>query len=243
MKLQDIFEQLSGGEFSQLSIGGQDAGVINANNYAKVLGHVNLGLTALYRRFTLKEGRLILQMQEGQTKYKLMSPYAVNAVGSSVPVRYIIDTVDDPFQDDIIKIERVLDELGEELGLNDASDPLSVFTPSALTLQLPTDPAEDKHLEVQALTVVYRANHPKLVVGAGEFTPAAVEVQLPDTHMEPLLYYVASRVNNPVGMSNEFHAGNSYYAKYEAACQELEGKGLQVNHASVSDRLARNGWV
>ena len=243
MKLQDIFDQLSGGEFSQLSISGQDAGVINANNYAKVLGHVNLGLTALYRRFTLEEGRLVLQMQEGQTKYKLMSPYAVNAVGSLEAVRYIIDTVDDPFQDDIIKIERVLDELGEELGLNDASDPLSVFTPSALTLQLPTDPAEDKHLEVQALTVVYRANHPKLVVGGGAFTPATVEVQLPDTHMEPLLYYIASRVHNPIGMSNEFHAGNSYYAKYEAACQELEGKGLQVNHASVSGRLTRNGWV
>lgn len=243
MKLQEIFDQLSGGEFSQLSIGGEDAGAINANNYSKVVNHVNLGLTALYKRFTLKEGRLDLQMQEGQFKYTLSSKYAVNGKRSQETVRYILDTVDEPFEDDIIKIEKVLDESGIELGLNDASDLLSVFTPSALVLQLPTNPAEDKHLVVQKLTVVYRANHPKLVVGIGYFDPARIDVQLPDTHLEALLYHVASRVNNPIGMTNEFNAGNNYYAKYENACQELESRGLQVGVANVSTRLQRNGWI
>jgi hypothetical protein len=248
MKLQEIFDQLSNGEFPQLSIGGQPAGVINENNYARVLGHVNLALTALYTRFTLKEGELTLQLQPGKTKYELHSSFAVNVRRSQEAVRYIIDTADDPFVDDIIKVERVLTDGGVELALNDEKNKYSVTTPSALVLKVPAvmvseieEPPED--LMTDTLKVVYRANHPKLVMGVGYFDPARVDVQLPDTHLEPLLYYVASRVNNPVGMTNEFHAGNSYFAKYEAACQALEGKGIQVDQGSGNTRATRNGWV
>lgn len=237
MKLQEIFDQLSTGEFCQISIGGAAAGVINTTNYANVLSHVNLGLTAIFKRFTLKEGRLVLQMQDGRTTYQINSAFAVNARRSRESVRYILDTADDPFSDDILKIERVMDDCGIDLPLNDASDTASVFTPSALTLRVPAD------LDSGTLTLVYRANHPKIVVGSDTFDPTRVEVQLPDSHMEPLLYYVASRVHNPIGMSNEFHAGNSYYAKYEAACQQLEGKGLQVDQGQTNTRLYRGGWV
>lgn len=237
MKLQDIFDQLSGGEFSQLSIGGSNAGVIDEGNYRRVLGHVNLGLIALFKRFSLKEGRLTLALQEGVSSYKLQSSFAVNGVGSTEPVRYIVDTVGEPFLDDIIKVEQVLTDDLVELPLNDSSDTTSVFTPSALVLRVPDDVDSD------LLTVVYRASHAKLAVTPGAWFPKDVDVALPETHLEPLLYYVASRVHNPIGMSNEFHAGNSYYAKYEAACQALEGKGLQVDQGSQNSRLFRNGWV
>jgi len=68
-------------------------------------------------------------------------------------------------------------------------------------------------------------------------------VQLPDSHLEALLFFVASRVNNPIGMTNEFNAGNSYAAKFEAACQALEEQGLQVDQDSQNTRLHRGGWV
>lgn len=235
MQLQEIFDQLSAGEFSQLSIGGAPQGVIDERNHARVVGHINLGLTALYRRFNLKEGKLILRLQEGQTKYQLHSKFAV-AGDSDEPVRYIIDSEADPFRDDIIKVEKVLAD-GKPLGLNDAADPDSVTTPTSLTLEVPAS------LGVQDLTVVYRGNHPKLVVEDGYIDTEDTWVELPETHLMALLYYVASRVHNPIGMSNEFHAGNSYAAKYEAECRELEGKGLQVDLTQSNERLRRNGWA
>ena len=237
MKLQDIFDQLSAGEFSQLSMGGAPAGVIDDSNYGRVLNHVNLGLTALFSRFTLKKGQLALSLQPGQTHYKLTSAYAVNARRSKEPVRYILDTAADPFMDDVIKVEQVWTDQGVELGLNDANDPMAVSTPSALVLRVP------EGLTFETLTVDYRATHPKLVVSMGYFDPTRIPVQLPQTHLEALLFYVASRVNNPIGMTGEFHAGNSYYARYEQACQWLEGKGLQVDQGGSNDRLRRNGWV
>ena len=246
MKLQEVFDQLSAGEFSQLSIGGAAAGVLDSSNYTKVIGHVNLGLTALFKRFRLKEGRLTLELQEGVTTYRLNSAYAVNGVGSTQPVRYIKDTSGDPFLDDIMKIEEVIVDSGLGLNINDSSDPFSVFTPSSLVLNVPealiTGEELPDELDTEKLVVVYRAAHPKLA-SRGNIVPGAIELQLPDTHLEPLLYYVASRVHNPIGMSNEFHAGNSYYAKYEAACRALEEQGLQVDQGASNSRLERNGWV
>lgn len=241
MQLQEVFQQLTVGEFSKLSIGGANQGVIDASNYLAVLSHINLGLTALYTRFTLKEGRLVLALQDGQETYQLRSKFAVSNDTSLELVRYIVDTEDDPFIDDLLKVERVLLEDGHELGLNDLSDMTSVSTPSARVLRVPLD--TKSRTKSNTLTVVYRANHPKLLAGAGLADPDRDDLALPDSHLLPLLYFVASRVNNPIGMTNEFHAGNSYATKYELACQELEGKGLQVDQGSQNDRLYRNGWV
>ena len=53
MKLKEVFDQLTYGELSQLSIGGQAQGEITEENYARVVAHVNLGLSAIYKRFHL----------------------------------------------------------------------------------------------------------------------------------------------------------------------------------------------
>ena len=216
MKLQEIFDQLGSGEFSQLSIGGAAAGVIDETNWTKVLGHVNLGLTALFKRFMLKEGSLVVTLEADKETYKLNAS-------------------------DIFKVERVLTDGGVELGLNDHANPRSVFTSSMSTLRVPKEVVDE--LDLASLTVFYRANHPTLKIGLVPFDPERIELQLPYSHLEPLLYYVASRVHNPIGMTGEFNAGNNYAAKYEMSCQALEGQGLQIDQGQTNTRLFRNGWV
>lgn len=223
MKLQEVFDQLSAGEFSQLSIGGANAGVLDAGNYSKVIGHVNLGLTALYTRFNLKEGRFSLTLNSTLDTYQLAL-------------------------EDLLKINKVLTDTGFEMPLNVASNIYSCHTPSLSTLRVPQivlDQGSDlpDELKTEKLEVVYWANHPKIKMLAGVLTPSAVEVELPYTHLTPLLYFVASRVHNPIGMGSEFNAGNRYYAKYEEACQRLEQQGIQVNHQDDTTRFERNGWV
>lgn len=248
MQLQEVFDQLTYGEFSQLSIGGQAAGVIDEHNYPNVIAHVNLGLTALFTRFHLRENQLLLALQTGQTNYRLHSSFAVNVRRSQEPVRYIKDTAANPFVDDVLKVTQVLTDGKLELGLNNAADAYAVSTPSMASLTVPVELVTDgadipDELVTENLTVVYRANHPKLAVGMGCYDPSRVEIQLPDSHLTALLYFVASRVNNPIGMTNEFHAGNSFAAKYEAECQGLEGRGIQVDQGAQNTRLELGGWV
>ena len=248
MKLSEIFSQLTFGELSQLALGGGEDGEIPESKYEQVLFHVNLGLTDLYKRFPLKEGRITVQLQPGRITYPLTSAYAVSTRRSKEPVRYILDSEDDPFQDDIFKVERVLTDKQYELGLNDEADLMACMTPSATVLRVPRPIVEQgndlpNHLKTSKLEVVYRANHPKIVKPMGYFDPSRVEVELPYSHLEALLYFIASRVHNPTGMVNEFHMGNSYAAKYEMACEQLETLNLRVDQGGHNTRLRDKGWV
>lgn len=223
MKLQEVFDQLSAGEFSQISIGGQPSGVINEANQELVVQHINLALTAIYKRFNLREGRLRFSLDN------TADTYAVQA-------------------DDLLKIEQVITDGGTELTLNDNSDPFSCSTPSLNSLRLnPAIALQSEGLPDQyktsGLTVVYRANHPRIVVKYGVLNPLIKSLELPYSHLQALLYFVASRAHNPIGMQAEFNAGNAWYAKYEMECQELEAKGLQVQESEQNTRLHRNGWV
>lgn len=75
------------------------------------------------------------------------------------------------------------------------------------------------------------------------FEPSEVDVELPDMYLEALIYFVASRVMNPIGMNEEFHAGNNYAAKYEEECQRLEVKDLNLTDGATNWGVQRKGFV
>lgn len=237
MKLQEIFEQLAYGELSQIRIGQNDEGEVDETGYPTLVAHINLGLTTLYKRFPLKEGRLTLQLFLNRVTYPLTLAYAESNAASG-EIKHILDAAE-PFQDDILKVERVYTLDMSELGLNDESNLNSVFTPSAQILRVPTE-ITSIHEE---LLVVYRANHPILKLVGGYIDPLVTEVELPYSHLEALLYFVASRTHNPIGMVNEFHAGNSWAAKFEQECQKLEQYNLRVDQGTQWNRLNANGWL
>jgi len=247
MKLSEIFSQLSAGELSQLSIGGGDQGVVDENNWAQLLGHINLGLTALFTRFALSEGRVVLNLIPDKLKYELHSDYAVSNVKSKKSPKYIQDA-GDPFKDDILKVEQVLTDAGCEMGLNDGADEYSVTTPSLTTLRVHKDVVAKSadvpdYLKTDSLEIVYRANHPQIVMPSGYFDPAKVNVALPFSHLQALLFFVASRMTNPIGISNEMNMGNNYAMKYEAECQRLEAMNLETDSVADVSRFRRNGWI
>lgn len=226
MTLQDIFDQLTSGELSQLSTGGAEHGAISEANYGKIIPHINLGLTALYKRFPLKQDQVHIALVPGTLTYSTLT-----------------------IAPSLLKVEQVLTDDGYELALNDAADTFSVTTPVASSLLVPADivaqgaDLPDKY-KTAGFTVVYRANHPKVVQRLGFFDPKRERLQLPETHLEPLLYYVASRVHTPMGTGQfEGQIGNNYYAKYEASCQSLELSNLNVDQGSQSTRLRDKGWV
>jgi hypothetical protein len=244
MKLQEIFDQLSANELSQLSIGNQPQGVINERNQALLVNSLNLGLTNLHTRFNLKEGRLKLLLLPDLFVYNLKSAYAIDTRGGSSQMRYI----EGSFYDDLAKVEQVVAESGKELPLNDKSE-YACSTPSTHVLRVPEIIVNQgvnlpDEFKTETLDVVYRALHHKV----GGEDPADVDaesedIDLPYAYLEPLLYFIASRVHHPKGMSGDFQMGASYSAKYEQACQRLENTNLQTDRGQANTRLERNGWV
>jgi hypothetical protein len=244
MRIKEIFDQLTSGELSQVKLGGAEEGAIPEAKYPVVVNHINLALTALHTRFNLRNGSLTLDLQPTRTEYVLHGDYSTFSTKKPVADRYIQTR----FANDLLKVERVLTDDGFDLALNQERNKFTITTPRANVLKVPADivaqasTLEDRY-KTQSLEVLYRASHPKVMISEGYWDPERVEIELPYSHLQALLYYVASRVHNPIGMSQEFHAGNSWYAKYEMECGRLESEGLEIDQDAESDRIYRNGWV
>lgn len=270
MLLREIFDALTYGELSQLNIGGTDAGFIDDANYDRMLTHMNLGLTALHKRFVIKLNQIELIFLPGVTRYHLHSQHRYSdeevAVGDfridigdgtllldNQPVpdaEYIRDQPYARFQDDLLKIERVKIPEGLELPLNDHGQRFSVFTPKDTVLHVPltivdglNNPDLPKWLRTDRVYIEYRQNHIKLEPGAGEYDANRVEIDLPDAYLQALLYYIASRVYNPLSIDQQISGGNVYYGKYEAECQRLLLENVQIDQSSTHDRICSRGWV
>jgi len=252
MKLEDIYFQLAYGELRNIALGNGLLGAVTegegipAANYAKLLPFVQLGLTELHKRFPLKENTITVTLQPSQVIYPLTIAYAVSNTATT-GTKHITDTTLAPFRDDLMQIERVYgtyEGKSYEIPLNEIDNPESIRTTAYNVLLLPDDTETAPWLlETTTLRVVYRADHPAINKYMANAAPGVTEIFLPPSHLEPLLYYIASRQHNPIGISNEFHEGNNYFAKFEASCALLESTGLTARGNDGNSKLDRRGFV
>lgn len=247
MKLQEVFDHLST-DFSQISIGGQEQGVINEANCRAVLRVINLGLTDLFTRFLLKESKLKLELAPSVLLYRLESAFAKSNTKSNKPIKFI-DDIGNPFRDDIAKIHSVVNDQGYVLNLNDKFDKYAVHSNSTTSLEVPVEmvmmaSSLPEHLKTTGLEVHYRALHPVFDTSVdADIDPEFMEVDLPYPYLHALLLFVASRTYNPVGQGAEGSLGPSYAVRYENECARLMGAKLDVETHNGNYRLKSKGFV
>lgn len=236
MKLSFILENLTYGELKQLGVGGFEDGSVQPENYAEVVNHINLALQSLYARFPIREKEVLLEAQDDVVLYHLRSEF-----GQAVDPDdgYIVDTAEDPFADDILKITGVFDGEGYRLPLNDPFDTLSVFLPSYDTVQIPYAVAEAN------FAVIYRASATLIVVPEDPSDlDLEQEVYLPETLLEPLLVYVSYRVQK--GQGGEIGLALSVATKqhYEGLVAEVKKENLLNSAKNVTNiKPELRGWV
>ncbi len=239
MTVDDVFKALQYGELSQLHIGEvQCCDGIPECHRPKIINHIQLGLDALYRRFRLRENRVTLQLIDCQRSYYIHEDFLVTPENMEDRTHYI-KGASGYFDNSLIKIERIENHLGEDLPLNEHSNICSFRTPHYNNLVVPEN---IKDLTKKFVTVIYRAGHPRIDEVMGTVTPDRVELLLPPTHMEALLFFVGSRIHNPTGIGQEFNAGSIYYAKYENACNELLSQNFEIDDLDTNDKIICRGF-
>ena len=235
MILTNLLKDLTYGEFAQLNLGNfkpeEYEADFDPHNIEQALSYVNQGLNKLYSRFLLSAKEVYIQQYEEIATYYLDSKYAESNLASAEPIKYIADSASNPFQDDVLKIEEVYDEEGNKLFLNDASEDLSIFTPSYKSLQIPW-PNDFNQIAVQ-----YRASHPRLTYTYGMDTDAT-EVDIPESLYQALLAYVGYKAFG----SQDEQTGMAHLQMYENCCQQVERHGLYIQPDWNIDRFDRNGW-
>ena len=236
MLLSELFEFLRHGELRHMYLGGDETDGIKSEDFPAIVSHINMGLTALHRRFPLKFDEAIIQQYDELQRYYLRYRYAQTNVASTEPIKYIDDSIYKPFKENVLKIEAVYSEYGEEYPLNDRNQTYSVYTPSHDSIDIPFNEKEN------AVSVIYRANHDKIIVGE-VFDPSVIEIDIPASLEEALLFFVANRVLNAMGAGNNIQEANHFLSKYELTCSQIEMYGLIGSTSTTNNRLENLGWV
>jgi len=235
MLLSDLFEQLTIGELSQLSLSGIDEIGISECNYIKVVPHIQLGLTELHKRFPVRMQEVIVQQYDSITDYELNSKFAVTNKESEAPIKYIEDSIFEPFVNNVLRIESIHDEDGQELFLNDSGEYWSVHTSSYNTIHVPLPEKEN------VMSVMYRADHDKIPII--ELDPYTTEINVPLSLLEALLFYVAARVYTNLNSDGAISDGNNYMQKFEASCVRAEEANTINRDNTANKKLDKMGWV
>lgn len=236
MLLSDFFTALQSSELGSLVVGNRNGGGIEVQDYPALVSHINLGLTALHTRLLLREEEVFIQQYDHIQLYHLQTKYAVSNTASTEPTKYIIDSVFQPFSGNVLKIEQVFSEIGVEYPLNDQNNRLSVHTPLYNAVQIPFAAAPN------AVSVIFRAGHPKITVGVG-FDPTQVLLDIPDPVVEALLLYVGARAFTANGSENSKNDINLLLSRYEVACQRLEMFDFLNSTSNTNLRMRYKGWV
>lgn len=225
MIVKDIFDMLATGELSAHSW--FDSGELDSTRYKKVTLMVQLGLLDLYSRFPLKTNQLTLVMDECIAKYVLSSK---NATGTN-PDGYIYDGLVDKFEDDVIQILHITDEIGRDLLINSEETYLDIVISGINTLII------DNPIHGDALFVTYRASHSRLV-------DEHSEIELPYPLVQALLNYVGYKMYSGSTDAASTAKANMFYSQYELVCSQQQMYG-NVNEYNDSPSLAfeLGGWV
>lgn len=234
MKVLDLFTRLSRGEFSNLAIGMEGAGIAEEKQ-AKIIDYANEALIMIFSRYRLLEKNLLIEEVGHITNYHLRKQYAVSSQ-SNEPYHYIKDLAGDPFKDDVIKILEVTDSRGRLRYLNDISVWDSLFTPQPDTLQ-------DPHPETgRALGVSYQARHPVLRSTGDNILSQDIDIPF---YLEKALQSQVASLNFS-HMNGQEHVLKSqeYAATYEKICLEIDERDLLNQTSSTSHhKLEQRGFV
>ena len=235
MNLNDLFQDLALGELSNLAM--SENGTIVAEKRPHVTNYTNEGLLALCSRFILIERDMLIEMREAKTNYHLLRRYAMSQYGEENPpdrfdLPYIIDTVGEPFQEDVIKILSVYNSFGMKIPLNDLDNPMSVFSPQSTVLQIPYPIAG------QAVTLEYLARHKTM-----SHCDCDEQIELPEVLHRALRAYIASKVFMHMNTQENTAKGQEHMLNFETLCQDVIDKDLvSTSSVTTNEKLEQRGF-
>jgi len=243
MKLLRIFKDLSYSELKQLEIGhffpDEFESEPDPKVYAQLISFINRAMSELYKRFLLSAKEIVIEQDTSIEEYLLTKDYAQDNTASAIPLadRFIADSVANPFEDDILKIEEIYDEAGNKLYLNDNSEDLSIFTPTWRSIQIPYPN------EFDSLAVQYRADFTDLVWSSG-LDASTTEVALPNALKECLMLYVGYLAFASLNTEGTNAEGADFKQRFESAVKDVSEAGLHVvDNRDNSWRFDTRGWV
>ena len=217
MTLKELMKTLSFGELSNLSWidKNEECGVLKDKQEA-VISFIYEGLNKLYSLFYLREDSIYLELIEGKVDYD----------------HYLWKTGDKPFNNDILRIIRIISSTGEILPLNNPEKFNSVFTPSYNKIHVNNLNPEWE------LEIIYAAKHPELSLE--ENTVIELPLQLIPAIRAYVAYLVHMNMNTEMAVKN----AQKYLNQYNLIVSEnIQSDSAFSSNDSRDCKFVLGGWV
>lgn len=250
MTLQDIFDALKHGELAFLKVGEFNT----PEEKEKIVSHINLALLDLHKRFPLRLKRIKLELEEGIYEYNLRNKFDKTRQQTANSAYYLMDDRYSEYEEDVLKIERILDKNELSLPLNDdiRDDQIAIskyfnkgvqrkgvvgsfYTPFFNVLRIPKD-FKDEFVYVE-----YRAGHPRIYL-KNESNPCNIDIDISPIFLEPVLLFVAHREFRSLNTDSK-QESTDYMNLYELSCRRIIDMGYYIVPNRTNYKLDVNGWI
>jgi len=231
MLLKELIDYLQAGELSQIFTGVDIP--LRPELVKKLVLNINLGIVEIFRVLPLRKEEIIIQQYSHISNYILNSTYAFSNTASVVPYKYIMDSVSNPFTDNILKIINVYSEIGEELPINDSFNINSVFITNntSITIPYPND--------TKALSLVY-LGYPALIP-ISEDIDLNTFIDIPYCIVGALEYFIASKLIGAISVNTGEYV--NYSNKFLSTLKELELSDIVTKDNDSNLKLENMGWA
>ena len=181
----------------------------------EVLEFINLGMIELYKRFPLKTGEWLIQLQDSVIEYTV------------------------PPEKNFMYISAAYQELPEgdegidnRLGINDGDDPMAINMVSWNVAQIPVT------VTGAYVSIIY-VQAPDYIVWTADGSHLDIELELPPQLLEALLHYIGYRAHASVTAEIKTE-NNTWYQRFEASCNRARQLGLVTRESLKSHHKFNN---
>lgn len=205
--------------------------------FPAIINALNLELTKLYSRYPVLEKDVAFRRFPEISLYHLTRRYCRSNDESKELYKYILDTKDNPFLGDILKIENAYTESGQHIVLNDNNNPRAWFTPSFDTIQIPNTTDIDTRIAV----IGYKAKPEHIDPNTTDFEK---DIYIPSYLEEPMIYGITMRVAERLPTQTGMQVVQMAQAKYKELCDNVDTLNLfHENNVSTNIKLGMRKFV
>lgn len=205
--------------------------------FPAIINALNLELTQLYSRYPVLEKDVAFRRFPEISLYHLTRKYCRSNDESKELYKYILDTKDNPFLGDILKIENAYTESGQHIVLNDNNNPRAWFTPSFDTIQIPNTTDIDTRIAV----IGYKAKPEHIDPNTTDFEK---DIYIPSYLEEPMIYGITMRVAERLPTQTGMQVVQMAQAKYKELCDNVDTLNLfHENNVSTNIKLGMRKFV
>lgn len=205
--------------------------------FPAIINALNLELTQLYSRYPVLEKDVAFRRFPEISLYHLTRRYCRSNDESNELYKYILDTKDNPFLGDVLKIENAYTESGQHIVLNDNNNPRAWFTPSFDTIQIPNTTDIDTRIAV----IGYKAKPEHIDPNTTDFEK---DIYIPSYLEEPMIYGITMRVAERLPTQTGMQVVQMAQAKYKELCDNVDTLNLfHENNVSTNIKLGMRKFV